>query len=55
MKQRPAQLTFDRKLGVFKDWREDTEDLLSSMFQLDIECSKLNRVVKDPVDYDSVL
>jgi len=32
MKQRPVQTHFDKRLGVFKDWREDTSARLTQMF-----------------------
>jgi hypothetical protein len=41
---------FDRGRSVFKVFKEDTEELLKKMFELDFSYTKISRVIKNNDD-----
>ena len=40
---------------MFKDWVEDTIDSLSVMVGMDVEFTKIHRIVKDPFECTEVI
>ena len=41
---------FDKGKSIFKNFREDTEEILKRMFELDFNFSKISRAVKNEVE-----
>lgn len=45
---------FKKEHSVFKDWKEDTPQTLSTMFLDDIKWYKIARFIKDDTDRENV-
>ena len=45
-----AAMKFDKLRSVFRNFREDTEEVLRKMFELDMASSKISRIIKNNDD-----
>lgn len=55
MNNKVVERTYKKECSVFKDWRQDTPELLDSMIKSDLSCWKIEKFVKTPEDVSILL